>query len=247
MAIVDSTRVIVALALGASGCADRVAEPSDAAQTSGAESSSGSTGAVSTGDVTTEGDATTTGTTNAADSTTGGALACAEAEDAEDYVASLMLWEQARDDAANTYWFIGERGTVTGGGGLGALYACLYQTLVVVENGQVVERTMYDGEPVTDEDECEPGWTEIGSEVGTHDARSEDAPVPPWNLDETYASCCEEVLTMEGRYDRASFYPHDDGLLHRCFWSSSSKATHAPPGWGDEIRIAEVGFGEPPQ
>lgn len=242
MAVVDSTRVIVALALGASGCADRVAEPSDAAQTSGAESSTGRDDAASTS----EADATTTGTTNAADSTTGGALACAEAEDAEDYVASLMLWEQARDDAANTYWFIGERRTPTGGG-FGSLYSCLYQTLIVVEDGQVVERTMYDGQPFNDEDECEPGWTEIGSDVGTHDALNEDAPVPPWNLDEVYESCCEDVLTMEGRYDRTSFYPLDHGLLHRCFWSSSSKATHAPPGWGDEIRIGEIGFGAPAQ
>lgn len=174
MASVDSTRVIVALALGASGCADRVTETTDAAETSGSESSTGRTSAASTGAVTTEGDATTTGTTNAAASTTGGALACAEAEDAGDYVASLMLWEQERDDAANTYWFIGERGAGT----VGPLYACMYQTLIVVEDGQVVKRTMFDGEPTTDEVKCAPGWSEVGDDLGTHDALSEEGPVP---------------------------------------------------------------------
>ena len=236
------TRVIAVLALGGSACADRVPQVAGSAQTSGSGASATTTSAdaTSTEDSTSDGSTTTTSTGGPADSTTGGALACAEAEDAEEYIASLMQWEQARDDASNSYWFIGERRT--GMAGIGPLYACTYRTLIVVEAGQVVERTMFDGEPTTDEVECERGWAETGTDVGTHDARTEEAPVPPWNLDEVYASCCEQVLSMED--ESASFYPLDDGLFHRCFWSSSSKSTHAPPGWGDEIRIAEIGFGE---
>ena len=71
-----------------------------------------------------------------------------------------MQWEQARDDAGDPYWFVGERRT--GMVGLGPLYACTHRTLIVVEGG----------------------WSELGRDVGTHDARSEEAPVPPWTLDE---------------------------------------------------------------
>lgn len=232
-----------ALAVGL-GCATTPAEDDDEAASggrteTGAGPSSSGSGAV---DPTNGSGAGTNGATSATASTGRGTTAAPDACDVMGFLQSREAWEDARDANGNTYWYLGIRRTdpCCGVGG-----CCTAQTLIVVQEGTVVERRLF--EPRVSEcwdGTCPEPWQELGPEVGDHEMH--ELAVPPWTLDEVYASCCADVVLDDTPGVAPSIQFHDDGLLRLCF-SNSGQGGFGPEGWGgDELSVLAIGFDAPP-
>ena len=235
---------ILAVVGGTAGCGPEVgggesSTSGDAISSTGAVDSAASTGA---GD--TDGD-TTTGADGGESSESGttGAEQCGD----EVFQTSLDAWQTARDAADDTYYYVGRRLEIR----YPLPYAdCEYLTRIVVEDGVVVSRTLLDGIPASDDIVCATGWTETGDELGTHDD-AQGLATPPQTLDEVYAQCCDVAYEQSpGDSDwEPGFFADDDGFLRRCYlYVAECGCAHTgPPGWDDQIDIAEISFESPPR
>ncbi len=113
---------------------------------------------------------------------------------------SLKNWEQARDNAGNSYTYTSEFQSFTGIGG---------RTTIVVENGEVTERH-YKAQHISGGDATQ--WSEFGIEVGDHPAGA-DAVL----IDDLYTECALEVLTKDEDTHWMSFLvDSSDGILRTC-------------------------------
>jgi hypothetical protein len=180
--------------------------------------------------------------TTAGGSTTSGPLLCG----LEEADASLAAWEALGVADSASYYYIGQRFLMSTLPFTGP--DCEYQTLIVVEDGAVTRRQMYDGLQSNDA-VCAPGWIEEGEELGTHAPGEDGLPAPVWTLDEIYSSCCDLLANVSPEFE-GFFFADDQGLLERCFIQASPCGDCtgvAPPEWGDEIRIVEFGIGPPPR
>lgn len=127
--------------------------------------------------------------------------ACADPNPEPDELAtSRSAWEQARDEAADSYSYVRVASYWTGE---------RMETTVIVEGGNIVERdyVAYDGtEEITD------SWQEYGVDVGSHEAGFEAL-----TIDQLYDLCRDDVMPSATDTNVLTFTTFEDGLLQNCF------------------------------
>lgn len=169
---------------------------------------------------------------------TGEAALCGERVE---FVASHQAWRAALADNDGCYHYTvptSASGIIEGEGPAD----CWYRTTVIVASGVVVERRF---EPAggSPDPSCEPGFVEVGDQVGAHDSWYAARPV---TVDALYAACCTEVLQLDPDEYSVVFDVDDHGWIRSCYaWPLGCSDDCGEGPFGQALTLDSLQFGLP--
>ena len=237
-----STRSTMLFAL-VLACGPSVGKPSGEGSGSGGSESTTAAASVSSSSTstTTTGVDTTTGDPGSSSTGESVPAACVEAG----WVTSVDAFRTLVGQVPGQYWYSSRHAVYYSG----FSPDCWYTTTVAVEGDVVIRRILSEPELARggDPSACtEPPFDEMGADVGAHDTTIAG---PPWQLDELYDRCCEDILAIEpaDEYD-ITFSTFDNGVIRSCYafeHNCADGCDFGPEGFGTN-GLEEFGLGPLP-
>ena len=121
-----------------------------------------------------------------------------------EFEKSLDAWNVQKKKEGNSYRYTARVTSVFGFGS---------STIITVQDGEVFSRAYeaFQYNPQTQEEVITSSWIENKSELSTHEEGAE-----PLTLDEIYASCRREILSVNKDDNFINFAAENNGILSVC-------------------------------